>query len=103
MKRRTIIAVVLMIVISLAVSQNLFAEEKKLEFNSSYGIKEFLSANTGKRVTIKTDSGEALEGTVAKVGDHLLHIEKLSGKDFYDAVVRIDKISTVTIRVRGPQ
>lgn len=50
---------------------------------------------------MKTDSGEAIEGTVASVGNQLVHVEKLTGKDFYDAVICIDKITSVTIKARG--
>jgi len=45
-------------------------------------------------------SGGEIEGTVAKVGDHLVYISKLTGKDFYDSIVRIDHIDAVTYRAR---
>jgi hypothetical protein len=38
---------------------------------------------------------------VLKVGESVLHLAKLSGRDFYDAVVRIDRISAVILKVRG--
>jgi len=31
-----------------------------------------------------------------------VHISKLSGKDFYDAIIRIDKIESFTFRARWP-
>jgi hypothetical protein len=34
------------------------------------------------------------------VGNFLVHISKLSGKEFYDAVVSIDKISAVRMKMR---
>lgn len=101
MKIKAIVTTVLAVVICLSFSQLLSADEKKIMFNTPDGVKEVLSAYIGKRLAIKTDAGEALEGTVIKVGDQLVHIEKLSGKDFYDAVVRIDRINAVVIRVRG--
>jgi hypothetical protein len=39
-------------------------------------------------VPVKTDFGESMKGTVEKLGDQLLHIPKLSGKDFYDTQAR---------------
>jgi len=46
------------------------------------------------------DGGEELEGIVTRVGDQLVHISKLSKRDFFDAVVRIEKIGAVIMRVR---
>jgi hypothetical protein len=76
------------------------AEEAKFELNAQFGVKEVLSSQIGKRVSLRTDSGEALEGTLTKVGDRLVHISKLSGKDFYDAVVVIDRISSIVFKAR---
>ena len=78
------------------------AEEPKYEMKSAaVTIKDILAENTGKRVIVRLETGENLEGTVSKVGDSVVHIAKLSGKDFYDAVVRIDRISAVIFKVRG--
>ncbi len=76
------------------------AAADKAELNPHIGMKENLILNVGKRIAIKTESGDSLEGVVAKVGDHFVQIEKLSGKEFYDAVVRIDRIESVTFRAR---
>ena len=76
------------------------AEEGKFDLNAGAGVKDILKDQVGKRVSIRLDAGEDMEGTVTKVGDQLVHISKLSRRDFYDAVVRIDKINAVIIRVR---
>jgi hypothetical protein len=81
---------------------NVFADDQKYEMKSAAAtVKDILSENINKRVIVRLDTGEALEGTVSKVGDSLVHISKISGKDFYDAVVRMDKISAVLFKVRG--
>jgi hypothetical protein len=90
-------AIVLFLLVS---AVGVYAEEKMV-LKASDGIKEVLTANVGKRVAVKTESGESLEGSVSTVGDQLVRLERLSGKDFYDAIVRIDRISSVTIRVKG--
>lgn len=83
-------------------SVNAIAEEPKYELKSSaVTIKDVLTENIGKRVIVRMETGENLEGTVTKVGELVVHIAKLSGKDFYDAVVRIDRISAVIFKVRG--
>jgi hypothetical protein len=76
------------------------AEETKFELKAGTTMKEVLTENTGKRVAIRLGSGEEIEGTVTMVGTTLVHISRLAGKDFYDAVVGIDKISAVRVKVR---
>jgi hypothetical protein len=87
---------------TLVFSPTIRAEEPKYDLKSAtITIKDVLTENTGKRVIVRLENGESLEGTVNKVGDSVVHIAKLSGKDFYDAVVRIDRISAVLFKVRG--
>jgi hypothetical protein len=100
MKTGNMIASAVISVLLLASAVGVYAEEKKMVLNAADGIREVLTANVGKRVSVKTDAGEAMEGSVVMVGHHLVQLEKLSGKDFYDAVVKIDRISSVTLRVR---
>jgi hypothetical protein len=98
--RRMIVAVVV-VVICLGFSQNLFAQEMKFELNKGFGMKEILASYEGKRVAIRLDGGEELEGMITRVGDQLVHVAKLSKRDFYDAVIRIDKINAVIFRARN--
>jgi hypothetical protein len=98
--KRLFFAALLVISLCLINISGSFAQDAKFEMNAQFGIKEILLSQAGKRVTVKTDSGETLEGTVIKVGDQLLHISKLTGKDFYDAIIRLDKITSVVLKVR---
>lgn len=100
MRARRMTVAIFVVVICFMFSQNLLAQETKFELNKGYGIKEILASYEGKRVAIRLDGGEELEGIVTSVGDHLVHISKLSKRDFYDAVVRIEKIDAVIMRVR---
>jgi small nuclear ribonucleoprotein (snRNP)-like protein len=101
MKMRGIVLTVLVLVLCLGFFKSLSAQEMKFELNQGYGIKEILTGYTGKRVAIRLDAGEELEGIVTSVGDHLVHISKLSKRDFFDAVIRIDKVDAIIIRVRS--
>jgi len=100
MKIRALMAPGMVVLFLLVSAIGVFAEEKMV-LKASDGIKEVLTAYIGKRVAVKTDSGESLEGSVSMVGDHLIRLERPSGKDSYDAIVRIDKITSVTIRIKG--
>ena len=99
--KRVVLAGVLALAFFLSAANNVTAEEKKVEINTSYSIKQILSSFSGQRVLLKTDAGEAIEGYVTSVGENVVHISKLSGKDFYDAVVVIDRISSIVFRARG--
>jgi hypothetical protein len=72
------------------------AEEPKYELKSTTTIKDVLQEIFGKQVIVHLETGGHLEGTVLKVGESVVHPAKLSGRDFYDAVVRIDRTSAVT-------
>ena len=63
-------------------------------------LTENLTALKGKMVTVTLSSGQAISGMVKDVKNGLLHLEKLSQKDFFDAVIVVDKISAVEVRVR---
>ena len=63
-------------------------------------LAENLTALKGKTVTVTLSSGQAISGMVKDVKNGLLHLEKLSQKDFFDAVIVVDKISAVEVRVR---
>lgn len=72
----------------------------EVQIHSGDTIKSLLERLTGREVTLNLTGGGELTGTVAKVETQLVHIAKLRGKEFYDAVVRLDLISAVTTRVR---
>jgi len=78
------------------------AEEQKYEMKSpATTMKDILTENTGKTVILRLDTGENLIGTVSKVGEFVVHLSKIAGKEYYDAVIRLDKISAVLFKVRG--
>jgi small nuclear ribonucleoprotein (snRNP)-like protein len=100
MKAGKLVAVAVAFVFCLMASQ-VFAQEAKLDLGAGATVKDMLKDQTGKRVILRLDAGEEMEGTVVKVGEQLVQLSKLSRRDFYDAVVRIDKISAVIVRVRS--
>ena len=76
------------------------AQEAKPEVKAPATIKEALHANVGKRVLLRLQAGEDIDGTVVAVNAGTVHISRLTGKDFYDAVVSLDKISAVIFKAR---
>jgi len=71
-------------------------------YNVHASLGDNLRALVGKRVYLTLDSGKVFAGTVKSVGDHLLHLEKLEGKDFFDGLIRIDRIDAIDTRFRLP-
>ncbi|HUP91864.1 MAG TPA: hypothetical protein VM074_06410 [Solimonas sp.] len=65
-------------------------------------IKAALAAQQGKRVTVQLQSGTEMTGVVQSVADDALKLGELSGKEYFDAVVRLDRIDAVTVRVKNP-
>ena len=59
-----------------------------------------LKAQMGKRISIKTKSGNELSGKVVLVGKKLTHLGELTGKEFYDAVIVNKDIEAVIIRTK---
>jgi hypothetical protein len=77
------------------------AQEAKFELKDSSSIPGILKDRIGKRTIIRTQSGEDIEGTVVAVGSSLVYVSSLTGKEFYDAVISVDRISAVIMRVRN--
>ena len=62
-----------------------------------------LKSLQGKKVTLTLDSGKVLTGIVKEIGNHLIHLEKLDGKEFFDALIRTEEISAIETRFRTMQ
>ncbi|MFX0102789.1 MAG: hypothetical protein ACFFCS_24690 [Candidatus Hodarchaeota archaeon] len=51
-------------------------------------------------VTITTNDGKSLTGTVSKVMEHVVVVELKGNKSFFDAILRIDAINAVEYQAR---
>jgi len=100
MKARKVIAILSVVAICILSSAELFAAEIKFQIGPADTVKSILEKNVGKRVLLKLQSGQELSGTVTQVGEQVVQLSELSGMEFYDAVVRIDGIGAVIVRVR---
>lgn len=101
MTMRIFVAIVLCAATLAAASlTDVSAQEAAFQLNPSATIPDILRDRIGKRTTLRMQSGEDIEGTVVMVGNGLVHVARLAGKDFYDAVISLDRISAVIMRVR---
>lgn len=77
-------------------------EERKMVLEEQDSMTSVLKRLEGKTVRLRlVGSGEELVGKLQKVGKELAHLSELSGREFFDAVVRIDQVSAVSAQVRG--
>jgi hypothetical protein len=99
-----IIAVVLFSLLFLGLQAE--AEAKSIvpiegsKFDVSVSMKDNLKLFTGKDVFVHLRSGKTLQGYVKAVGNDFVHLEKLAGRDFYDAFIRIEDISAMEAKFR---
>ena len=74
-----------------------------ISYNVNSSLADNLKSLIGKKVYVTLDSGKTVAGFVKEVGNHLMHLEKLEGKDFFDALLRIENISAINTRFRSIQ
>jgi hypothetical protein len=72
-----------------------------LELNSPDSVRLNLEKFTGERITVSLIGGGEFQGIVSRVGATTLYITELTGREFFDAVVRLDHISAVTVKMRN--
>lgn len=69
-------------------------------FDVNSSMKDNLKSLVGKRVYVNLNSGKAFSGILKAVGKRLIHIEKLDGKDYFDALIKIENINAIDTRFR---
>jgi small nuclear ribonucleoprotein (snRNP)-like protein len=71
-----------------------------VNFTVSGSFMDNLKALAGKDVYINLHSGKTYQGFLKSVGDHLIHVEKIAGKEYFDALIRIEDISAIEVKFR---
>jgi hypothetical protein len=86
----------------LAVTLVSSAEEKEgLTVKPDDTVKSVLERSVGQTVGLRVGAGEEIRGKVARVGDEVVHLSELAGREFFDAVVPIESIDAVIVRARS--
>jgi sulfur carrier protein ThiS len=96
------LAALLMISLAVAIQPVQAAGEGKqyVQLNSGISLADNLTALKGKAATVFLSSGQSMTGIVKDVNANILHLEKISEKEFYDAIIRVEMISAIEARVR---
>jgi hypothetical protein len=74
-----------------------------MSYSTDASLADNLKSLVGKKITVTLISGSSFTGNVKTVGTHLVHLEKLVGKEFYDALIRIENIEAIDARFREPK
>ena len=74
--------------------------QQAVTVQSGTTIRDVLAAQQGKAVTVHLRGGEELSGKLATVGESTAHLSGLTGRDLYDAAMRLDGIDAVIVRAR---
>ena len=74
-----------------------------MSYNAEASFAENLKSLVGKKITVTLNSGGTFTGIVKTVGTHLVHLEKLVGKEYFDALIRIESIEAIDAMFRKPK
>ena len=80
------------------VSASAFAQEVTISGNDT--TQSVVTAQKGKRVTLRLRSGQELTGTVREATGRLVVLGGLTGREFFDAVVPLEAVEAVIIRTK---
>jgi hypothetical protein len=89
---------VLALIVGLLFQSTSFAQE--VIITAADTVQSVLNAQKGKRVTVRTRNGQELTGTVREANAKIIVLGTLSGRDFFDAVVPIEAVDAILIRIK---
>ncbi len=74
-----------------------------MELNPKISITDTLKQVQNQKINIEVylRGGQSFIGKVLDVGDHYIIVGHLVGKEFFDAQIRIEDISAVSLQTRG--
>ena len=91
---------ILLIVVFFALPAQVDAKSKVvaiegMSYNVNASLEENLKSLIGTKVLVTCVSGKTISGFVKKVGNHFVHVEKLDGKEYFDALIRTENIDAI--------
>lgn len=74
------------------------AQAQGLDVSPSDSLQTVLAARKGKPVTLRLAGGQEITGTLREATGKLVVLGALSGREFFDAAIAIEKIEAVIVR-----
>ena len=94
--------VLLAMTINLAATPAAHAQQEQDKMiDAGLSMADNLSALTGKSVTLYLSNGNSVSGKVGKVYGGNIHIAELSGKEYFDALIRVDAVIGFEVRAKS--
>ena len=76
------------------------AHAQEVTVSASDTIQTVLAANKGKRVSVRTSGGQELTGLVRDATGKLVVLGAVTGREYFDAVIPLEKIEAVLLRTK---
>jgi len=73
---------------------------KIMDLKNTDTIKDILERNMGKKLELLLKNGKIYTCIIHNIGQFCVHVELLGERSFFDAIIRIDDISTIEFQVR---
>ncbi len=86
-----------------AVAKSQLAAIEGVSYNVNATMADNLKILAGKKISVTTVSGKTSTGTIKEIGDHFIHLEKLEGKEYFDALIRLENIVLIETMFRTTQ
>jgi hypothetical protein len=77
---------------------DLAAQETPAAIDQPASIQAAIEQHLGKRVKLKLNSGQDLEGKVLEVNAEAVNIAELTGMEFFSATVALNQVAAVIVR-----
>lgn len=82
----------------LAAAMTLSAQANTLTPAKDSNQAAMLQSQSGKQVELILKSGQSIGGKIAFVGDSVVHLTSLTGKEMFEATISVSDISAVVVR-----
>jgi len=75
-------------------------QAQDLMITANDSVQSVLAAQKGKRVGVRLSGGQELTGIVREATAKLVVLGALSGREFFDAAIPLEKIEAVVVRTK---
>jgi hypothetical protein len=75
-------------------------QAQELSIGAADTVQSVLQAQKGKRVTVRLAGGQELTGVVREATAKLVVLGALTGREFFDAAVPLEKVEAVLVRTK---
>ena len=76
------------------------AHAQDLSFGPGDSVQSLLTSQRGKAVTVRLSGGQELTGKVRDANPRMVVLTGLSGREFFDAAIPLEKIEAVLVRTK---